>query len=195
MPYPSKLDPAAIASVGLQVVEDVGWHGWSLREVAGRLDVAPNALYRHVADREGLALAIGAAAAGEVRAVIADAEGDDPVDRLVDMAERYLRFAAERPDAYEAFVRGKPDRTLHDITPWDECWVIVVEAVAAAVPEAAEACGFALWSSLHGRADLTRGPAVTVDARWGIEAAVRALVAGFRDAGPLPSPLEPPPGG
>lgn len=191
MPYPAKIDPAAIGPLALGVVEDLGWDGWSLREVAARLGVAPNALYRHIGDREGLARAIGAAAATELRTAIAAAEGPDPVERLVDMAERYVAFAWDRPAAYAAFVRAKPERGHHDMTPWDECWAVVVGAVARVAPEAVEACGFALWSSLHGRVDLTMGPASTVDPRTGLAAAVRAIVTGFGAAGPLPSPLDP----
>ncbi len=50
----------------------------------------------------------------------------------------------------------------------------------------------ALWSALHGRVDLTHGPASVVDPRWGIEGAVRAIVSGFAAGEPLPSPLTPP---
>ncbi|MEM9613951.1 MAG: TetR/AcrR family transcriptional regulator [Actinomycetota bacterium] len=192
MPYPSKIDPAAIGAVGLAVAEEEGWERWSLREVASRLGVSPNALYRHVGDRDGLAVAVGSEAARALAGAIAAATGDDPVDRLVDMAVRYLDFACERPHAYEAFIRAKPQPDSEQLAPWLACWAQVLATVAAAVPHAEEACGFALWSSLHGRVDLTRGPASVVDPRWGIDGAVRALVSGFADGGPLPSPLEPP---
>ena len=70
VPYPSKIDSERLGSIALVVVEEKGWEGWSLRDVAARLGVAPNALYRHVDDREDLIVEIGAAAAGELRRVI-----------------------------------------------------------------------------------------------------------------------------
>ena len=105
------------------------------------------------------------------------------------MSERYIRFSKERAAAYEAFVRAKPDRSNPVISAWDECWLVVTEAVAAAVPNAVGACGFALWNMLHGRADLTRGPTSWVDPMAGLGDAVVALVEGFKSAGDLPSPL------
>jgi AcrR family transcriptional regulator len=63
MPYPSHIDPAQIGPRALAVVEARGWDQWSLREVAGELGVSPNALYRYVDGRDGLVVAIGAAAA------------------------------------------------------------------------------------------------------------------------------------
>lgn len=190
MPYPPKIDPYRIGSVALGVVEEKGWNEWSLRDVASRLGVSPNALYRHVESREGLVVEIGAAAARELKlALCARSVSDDADEDLVEMSGRYLRFSRERPAAYEAFVRAKPDHGNPIIGAWEECWAVVVEAVAAAVPDAAEACGFALWSMLHGRADLTKGPTSSVDPTVGLEDAVLALVAGFRSAGIISSPL------
>lgn len=190
MPYPSKIDPDQLGSIALDVVEEKGWDLWSLRDVAARLGVAPNALYRHVEDREDLIVQIGAAAANELRRAISGRPGtNDAVGDLVEMSARYLNFAKERPAAYEAFVRAKPDKSNPIVGAWQECWVVVLDAVAAAVPDAAEACGFALWSMLHGRADLTKGPTSSADSAAGLENAVAALVRGFKSAGFLPSPI------
>lgn len=190
MPYPSKIDPGRLGSMALVVVEEKGWGGWSLRDVAARLGVAPNALYRHVEDREGLIVEIGAAAARELRREIsADPRTDGAFAALVEMSHRYLRFSQKRPAAYEAFVRAKPDRSNPVIVDWEECWAVVLGAVVAVVPDATEACGFTLWSMLHGRADLTKGPTSSVDPTAGLEDAILALVTGFRAAGSLPSPL------
>lgn len=190
MPYPPKIDTSRLGATALAVVEEKGWELWSLRDVAARLGVAPNALYRHVEDRDGLIVLIGAAAAEEIsRAISRRSHTDDDVEDLIEMSRRYLTFAKERPAAYEAFVKAKPDQSNPIISAWQECWVTVLDAVAATVPDAVEACGFALWSMLHGRADLTKGPTSSVDSMSGLDEAVTALVEGFRAAGPLCSPL------
>lgn len=190
MPYPSKIDPDQLGSIALAVVEKKGWELWSLRDVAAQLDVAPNALYRHVEDRGDLIVQIGAEAARELQGAISTrTHSDDAVEDLIEMSRRYLQFAKERPAAYEAFVRAKPDPSNPIISAWHDCWTEVLSAVSVAVPNAMEACGFALWSMLHGRADLTKGPTASVDPLAGLDDAVLALVEGFRSAGALPSPL------
>ena len=189
MPYPAKIDPSTLGAATLAVVEREGWDDWSLRDVAADLGVSPNALYRHVGDRAGLVVEAGASAARQLLDEILRSDDDDPVERLVDMAARYVDFSVRRSAAYEAFVRAKPQPDHPAILAWHECWAVVVEAATAAAPDAGEACGFALWSMLHGRADLTRGPTSLVDPRTGLAESVRALVVGFRAAGPLPSPV------
>ncbi|MGB3634594.1 MAG: TetR/AcrR family transcriptional regulator [Rubrobacteraceae bacterium] len=190
MPYPSKIDPEQLGPIGLAVVEEKGWELWSLRDVAARLGVAPNALYRHVEDRGDLIVEIGATAAKELlREISVPSQVDDAMDTLVEMSERYIQFSIERPAAYEAFVRAKPDQSSPIIGAWHECWMVVLDTVSTVVPNAAEACGFALWSMLHGRADLTKGPTSLVDPMTGLDDAVLALLKGFRSVGSLPSPL------
>lgn len=191
MPYPSKIDAATLGDVVLRVVERKGWDAWSIRDVAAELDVSPNAIYRHVADRAELIVEAGAVAARSLSDVLtaASSEVDEPAEALVAMSRAYVDFAAQRPGAYEAFVRAKPEPDDPRAHAWQQCWVVVVTAFASAVPQAAEAAGFALWSMLHGRVDLTRGPTSRVDPRAGLDEAIRAIVEGFRAAGPLDSPI------
>ncbi len=190
MPYPQKIDPESLGGHALAVITDKGWDNWSLRDVAASLHVAPNALYRYVPGKAGLVVAAGAEAARRMQEAITDLDpAADPLDRLVAMAERYVRFAADHPGAYDAFVHAKPSPDDPAIAAWNSLWVSVLEIVAAVVPQATEAAGFALWGMLHGRIDLTRGPTSSVDPAVGVADAVRALVAGFQSAGQLESPL------
>ncbi|MEL6892539.1 MAG: TetR/AcrR family transcriptional regulator [Actinomycetota bacterium] len=189
MPYPSKIDAPELGSTCLDVVEREGWDAWTIRDVATHLGVSPNAIYRHVDGRDGLIVHIGAAAALALRDDIAAAAGEDPIEHIVDMARRYVRFAAERPAAYQAFVEAKPSSDDPAYLAWAACWAVVLDAAVAVAPDAAEACGFALWSMLHGRVDLTRGPTAQIDAGAGLADGVRVLVGGFASAGPIASPL------
>lgn len=188
MPYPPKIDTAALGRTALQVVERHGWESWTLRDVAASLDVSVNALYRHVDSRDHLATQAGAAAAVDLRAAIADVdESLGPVERVVAMSRRYIGFASTRPHAYTAFIRGKPGPAAPQTAAWNDLWADVLDQVAAAVPAAGGAAAFALWSMLHGRAELCRG--TPVDPHDGLDDAVRAMIAGFQQSGLLASPV------
>lgn len=202
MPYPARIDASALGRTALAAVEELGWESWTLRDVADRLGVSVNALYGHVDSRDHLAALAAAAATHELlEALVGERiDGDpgdaslgwavdDPIDRVVRLAERYMRFAVERPEAYAAFVRGKPASTDPGRAVWNLVWSRVLEIVADAVPESVDAAGFTLWSMLHGRAELCAAAGSVVDPQRGLADAVRATVTGFAAAGPLPSPL------
>jgi len=190
VPYPAQIDAESIGAVGLHVVESVGWQGWSLRDVAKELGVTPNAIYRHVEGRHGLLVEIGGHAARELMVALTKRElPADPVQALVEIAARYVAFAAERAHAYQAFTEAKPAIEHPLVVEWFAVWDFVRTVVAEAVPHSVDAAGFALWALLHGRISLAAGPAQMVSASAGMADAVQALVAGFAAGDPVPSPL------
>jgi len=188
MPYPSRIDASRLGADALAFVEERGWERWSLRELASSLGVSANALYRYVADRDDLALAIAEAAARALYVELRAAEGAG-CERLVDMAERYVGFSADRPHAFTAFVRAKPAPDHPRFQTWRALWLEVRETVATVTPDAVDAAGFAYWALVHGRAELARGPAPLAAPTAGLELAVRALLDGFAGRGVAPSPL------
>lgn len=190
MPYPSQIQPEEIGPRALRVVEEKGWQGWSLREVAGALGVTPNALYRYVEDRDDLVVSIGAAAAAELGEELAAARGAGRA-RLVDLARRYVRFAVDRPHAFSAFAHAKPAPDHPKIEAWFTLWEAVYADFVELVPRSAEAAAFAFWALVHGRAELARGPAMLAGPTAGLEDAVAALLDGFERMGRVPSPLPP----
>ncbi|MGY6500748.1 MAG: TetR/AcrR family transcriptional regulator [Acidimicrobiales bacterium] len=154
--------------------------------------MSPNALYRHIGDRDGLVVDMGALAATELTPALraAAATRDEPVDALVALGVAYVDFALRRPAAYDAIVQAKPSADDPRRAAWHEPWLLLIEIVEQAVPDAAEATAFSLWATLHGRIDLSRSPAFPIDPRAGIDDATRALVRAFADAGPLSSPIQ-----
>lgn len=180
MAYPSKIDPAALPTVALSVAEAKGWDGWSLRDVAAELGVSPNALYRYVADRDELVVDMGVVAVQELTVALTPSDdGSDPMTDLLDLAGAYIDFAQSRPAAYQAVIRAKPAEGDPRRDVWHRCIMLLVEVVAGVVPDAAEACALACWSTLHGRVDLSTGPTAEFDPQDGLEEVIRALVRGY----------------
>lgn len=188
VPYPSRIDAEALGRDALAVVEASGWEGWSLRDVARALGVSANALYRHVADRDDLMVAMGEAAAEQLRTAMTP-DKSTPGDELVEMARRYVDFAMQRPAAFSAFCQAKPEPDHPRAGAWLRLWLDVCDRIQPVLPNAVDAAAFAFWSLVHGRAELLRGPARHLDPTAGLAVAVTALIEGFAHRGPVPSPL------
>ncbi|GAB4085972.1 hypothetical protein GCM10028784_26020 [Myceligenerans cantabricum] len=188
MPYPSHVDPAQIGPRALAVVEASGWDRWSLREIAGELGVSPNALYRYVDGRDGLVVAIGAAAAWAVHGALVAVEGEGE-DHLISMADAYVNFAVERPHAFAALVHAKPALNDPRVEPWTVLWHHLLEHFEQVVPQNGSAAGFAYLALVHGRAELARGPARQAAPTAGLADAVHALISGYRAIGKVPDPV------
>lgn len=194
-PFPSRIDPETLGATALAVAEREGWDRWTLRSIAEDFGVTPNALYRHVGDRAGLVVAMGEAAAQQLSALLRRRaraslrKHEDPELAVLAIARAFIEFAAKRPDAYAAFMHAKPELEHPAHAAWIELWAQVHAYVREAVPDAADAAGFALWAFLHGRVALARGAASRAAVDAGLEDAVRALLTGFRANSPVPSPL------
>ena len=189
MPYPGRIDQSALGAQALHHLEaNPDRSDWSLREVAAMVGVTPNALYRYVGDKEGLRVEMAAAAADELLVELTAVE-EAGIERIVAIANAYVAFGVARPVAYQLFTDAKPDPGDPRVAAWMRLWSCVQEAVRAVVPDAADACGLALWSLVHGRLSLSRGATRAVSPDAGLSHAVSALVSGCRSAGKLPSPL------
>ncbi|MEZ0472881.1 TetR/AcrR family transcriptional regulator [Luteimonas salinilitoris] len=188
MPFPARIDPETLGADALAIVEELGWDAWSLREIAKGLGVSPNALYRHVSDRDSLLVSVGVAAVHELRAALNKSRAKGR-DRILDLARRYVRFAIRRPHAFAAFVHAKPEPDDPRAQAWFLLWTEVLEEIRALLPESSAAAAFAFWSLIHGRAELARGPARSAEPTAGLDVAVDALLRGFESLGEVPSPL------
>ena len=189
MPYPKQIDAASIGQTALQLVEAHGWQAFSLRRLSKALGVTPNALYRHVGDRQGLDIQIAAVAAAEIARWLRDESAGLESEALVlGLSDAYVRFASARADAYRAFLAGKPELDDPRLGAWLGPWRLIRRAVEPLVPLAAAAAGIALIALLHGRIDLARGPLRAAAPTDGLEGSVRALLVGFEKLGPVDGP-------
>ena len=89
----------SLVQASLEVIAEQGPEGFTLRDIARRLGVAPSAPYRHFADKEEVLSAV-AAECGERLGAAMDAATsgcEDPIERFRLAGLAYVRFAVENP--------------------------------------------------------------------------------------------------
>ncbi|HEX2619040.1 MAG TPA: TetR/AcrR family transcriptional regulator [Phototrophicaceae bacterium] len=152
MPYPAKTSAQTILTTAMDYLEEYGEEALSMRELAGKLDLSPRALYRYYPERAILEAAIAAEGFRRLRVVLVETVGTrQGKEALRGIAEGYLNFAQANPKLYPLLVR------FHEHTPEfqeaaNEVWGLVVGAVAEAVDSSIspDAAAVALWAFLHG---------------------------------------------
>ena len=174
-----------LLAAALELARTGGPEAVVLRAATRRAGVAPNAAYRHFADRDGLLAAVSTAAQARVAEAM-EAEltrllttGDPAVDahaRVRAVGTGYLRFATAEPGLFRtAFgVHGDLSRAgdpegagSSGRTPFQLLGAALDDLVAAGVLPAAERPGADLlaWSAVHGLATLLlTGPLRSLDA-------------------------------
>lgn len=157
---------AALIAATVQLLDEVGPHGVSLREVARRAGVTHAAPYRHFSDKETLLAAVAEEGfhllEDEMRQRMGRA-GDDPEARLQATGVGYVMFAVHHP----AHFRLMFGRELHDrrarpalFDASEAAYQVLVEALAG-VQAAGGLPGqdpmilaVGAWSKVHGLAML-----------------------------------------
>lgn len=150
MPYPSKTSRQAILSAAVKELAHGSIRDLSIRNIAGSLGLAPNAIYRYFSDRRALEAALSSEAARRMDVALRRAaEGREPVAALRQMSSAYVKFARENPSLYEAMMSFHAPE--HDPTLHESLWAFTVEQVQrVAGPHRAAQASVALWAFLHG---------------------------------------------
>jgi AcrR family transcriptional regulator len=188
MSYPSKLDRAAIVAAGMELLTRDGLRGLSLRAIAAALEVAPNALYHHVADRDSLERILAAEVSVRLHTALRRKIGGSPrspEDAIRTIAAEYMAFARDHHLLYEALLVPRPEGGAEAIGP-EQLWLFVLDRVTQVSGKAAaHEATVALWAFLHGMASLQsvnafgeEKPFASFD--FGLEAWMRAAIAARR---------------
>jgi AcrR family transcriptional regulator len=164
----------ALIEAGTELARDSGPDAVVLREATRRVGVAPNAAYRHFADRQALLTAVCAAAQSAMAAAI-EAElakvtrADDPAvtgwARLRAVGTGYLRFAQAEPGLFRTAFSvptdlqeaTSPNRAgPGGLTPFQLLAAALDELVDVGVVPAQRRpdSEFLAWSAVHGLAVL-----------------------------------------
>lgn len=92
---------AALIRTGLQLLDQEGYEGFSLRKVAKACSVSQTAPYRHFKDKEDLIAAITVEALRAFNDALEQAvklHPDDPKKQLTEMGVAYIKFFVENPE-------------------------------------------------------------------------------------------------
>jgi AcrR family transcriptional regulator len=157
----------ALLTATVEILAEVGAEAFTLREAARRAGVNHRAIYRHFEDKRALLAAVAEegylALAAETRAALAAIEIPPGapaalrIERLVALAEAYLRFARREPARYQVMFgpRLNADARFPSLEEAIAASVAVLAGELRALAPAATSrarrdAGVALWSAIHG---------------------------------------------
>jgi AcrR family transcriptional regulator len=160
----------ALVTATLQILEDHGPEGFTLREAARRAGVEHHSAYRHFADSAAILAAAATAGYAELRDALAGTlDGmldDDPdaVERLLAIAREYVAFAVRRPALYRLMTGPR----LNESARFEELEEVIGQAYARVQAEITSGIAarqldrdldvveatLTLWAALHGLASL-----------------------------------------
>ena len=174
----------ACLRAAMELLEQDGAAGLSVRAVARHAGVSPGAPYRHYADRDALVSAVAAEGYRELAGNLSAAHPSPSTpDDLATVAVAYVQFALERPALFRTMFGDSCDG---DSSERVAATGAIAEYVGALVQRAfpgadPEALSIAIWAVVHGLAFLyldgkldASTPQAVADR---VRAAVLALVA------------------
>ncbi len=105
---PQRERRSRMRGAAIELAVEGGWDGVQMREVAARSQVALGTLYRYFPSKEYLLVSVMLDEIGELaeRLSVRPPEGDDPVDRVVDVLRRANRALQREPQVTVAMIRA-----------------------------------------------------------------------------------------
>jgi AcrR family transcriptional regulator len=97
---------------GMQLLNEVGYEGFSLRKVAVMCGVSHAAPYKHFKSKEELIAAIVQEVSDSFKEALEEAVQmypDDPENQIIELGKCYVRFMVENPD-YMRFIFINPNQ-------------------------------------------------------------------------------------
>jgi len=153
---------AALMQAALQLIDQHGIKGFSLKDAAADAGVSTAAPYRHFADKDALLRAIqneGFALFNTALAAAYESASGEQA-RIVELGVAYVRFAFEHPAHFRVMFSGSGGDQPEPVANGGSAsgFLLLVEAVAALHPHATEEIRNDLvlvcWSLVHGFAML-----------------------------------------
>jgi AcrR family transcriptional regulator len=169
--------PDRLVEAGVELLEKEGLANLTLRAIARRTGVSHGAPRRYFPTHNALLAAIAATGLADLAARLEPADGS-PEDLLVEAAQHYLEFAAERPGMFDLIFRhdlltGAGGNLRATSLPLFQTFVDLVGRVH---PTDAELRATALWTNIHGLATLRATNALELLGTTDLEPVIRYVV-------------------
>jgi AcrR family transcriptional regulator len=170
---------AACLTAAMELLAEGDETTLSLRAVARRAGVSPNAPYRHYPDKDALLAAMATQGFHDLRDALVAADAQATVeDRFVAMAQAYVTFGVRNPGLF-GLMFGHPCSRNHPETSAAaaETNAVLAERVGSAVP-AAQHGSFLIgaWALVHGLASLVMDGKLPGDDQAALDDMVRSTV-------------------
>jgi AcrR family transcriptional regulator len=161
----------ALTEAALQLVQEKGTKGFTLREVARRAGVSAAAPYRHFADKAQLLAAVAAQGFVQLHETLdaTAATTADLSEHVIAMGKAYVRWAVTHPDYYQVMFASELDNTESPEVvaagerAFNDLLDTIVRCQSAGLLPAGNPRDIAgpVWSLLHGVSTLTIGDHLT----------------------------------
>ncbi len=186
----------ALLAEGMNLLEEAGEGGFSLRELARRVGVTANAVYRHFANKEALLMGLAAQgfalfSANQMR-TWQQTEGDVD-ERFLATGGSYVRFARQHPALFRLmFGRFAAEHRSAELDAASRtAFATLQQGVAVAVGLPAESrpamlAAYSAWAVVHGFSHLILDGQLddeTEELEAVVEASLRQWVSARRQAG------------
>ena len=148
----------ALMKAASELLEEVGYEGFTLRKCATRAGVSPSAPAHHFKDSKGLLSNLAVEGFGSLSPVLRSAFQKSQKSGMSScraVATGYLRFATTNPALYKVMFASKLDADYPELKAASEaCFEELQASVAKLFPkkseEEARAISLRMWASVHG---------------------------------------------
>jgi len=169
-----------LIEAGVELLEEEGLANLSLRAITRRTGVSHGAPRRYFPTHNSLLAAIAATGLADLASRL-QADGvrrESPEELLVEAAERYQEFAAERPGMFDLLFRhdlleGAGGNLRRQSLP---LFQVFIDLAAQIHPDDARDRAIALWTNVHGLATLRATRALDLLATTDLTPMVRHVV-------------------
>lgn len=147
-----------IVAVARRIASADGWSAVTIRRLADEIEYSQPVLYSHFANRAAIVGAVAVEGFRELASGLKAAASDTGRETRYRVADAYLSFARKNPALYEAMFTLPTDLRFAEAGTRVELKDAFAALVAIVPPSASdvETTTEALWSALHGLADLER---------------------------------------
>jgi AcrR family transcriptional regulator len=168
-----------LVEVGVELLEQEGLGNLTLRAIARRAGVSHGAPRRYFATHNALLAAIAKTGLTDLNTRLKPQRGRRTAEELlVEAADNYLEFAAERPEMFSLLFRhdllaGAGGNLRQTSLPLFQTFV---DTIAELHPADAQLRATALWSNVHGLATLRATNALGLMSTTDLDPVVRHVV-------------------